>query len=427
MHHFARIGKVRNALSCNESHTKRQQRENYESPALTAELRPRLFENACFASNRRNQLTIDFDHCLQTIAKHAKSIRMSDWQQVAENLVRHIPSGGMYLSATVGGKKIRKSLGTKAVAIAKIKRDDLLNQYRAAAGRLKISGKSGGVGRAAVVASALAYYEAQPSYRAKPASLHYRKQLGKVLEETLPDKPVERWSHADLRAWWVLPRVVAYSPLRRNNLLGTLRKGIEVLIESGVLTSDPSVGLKRAPVRTKEKKMPSNEQFRQVVRAMREQGKRASIESARFVEFLAFSGVRLAEAQAMRWSDIEENHIVVTGGPRGTKNHEFRRVPIIEPMRDLLEAMRADNDKGKLFSILTPRIALANACKRLSVPHCSPHTLRHLFATRCIESGVDIPTVAGWLGHKDRGALAMKVYGHLRDQHSRDQAALVRF
>jgi len=39
------------------------------------------------------------------------------------------------------------------------------------------------------------------------------------------------------------------------------------------------------------------------------------------------------------------------------------------------------------------------------------HDLRHLFATRCIETGVDIPTVSRWLGHKDGGGLAMKVYG----------------
>jgi hypothetical protein len=53
--------------------------------------------------------------------------------------------------------------------------------------------------------------------------------------------------------------------------------------------------------------------------------------------------------------------------------------------------------------------------------------LRHLFATRCIESGVDIPTVSRWLGHKDGGALAMKVYGHLRDQHSTNMAKKVIF
>jgi hypothetical protein len=43
------------------------------------------------------------------------------------------------------------------------------------------------------------------------------------------------------------------------------------------------------------------------------------------------------------------------------------------------------------------------------------------------ESGVDIPTVSRWLGHKDGGALAMKVYGHLRDQYSANMAQRVSF
>jgi hypothetical protein len=44
-----------------------------------------------------------------------------------------------------------------------------------------------------------------------------------------------------------------------------------------------------------------------------------------------------------------------------------------------------------------------------------------------IESGVDIPTVARWLGHKDGGALAMKTYGHLRNEHSQQMAQKVKF
>ena len=36
-------------------------------------------------------------------------------------------------------------------------------------------------------------------------------------------------------------------------------------------------------------------------------------------------------------------------------------------------------------------------------------------------------TVSRWLGHKDGGALAMKVYGHLRNQHSQEMAQKVRF
>jgi site-specific recombinase XerD len=55
------------------------------------------------------------------------------------------------------------------------------------------------------------------------------------------------------------------------------------------------------------------------------------------------------------------------------------------------------------------------------------HDLRHLFATVCIENGVDIPTVSKWLGHKDGGALCMKTYGHLRETHSQAQAQRVAF
>jgi len=61
------------------------------------------------------------------------------------------------------------------------------------------------------------------------------------------------------------------------------------------------------------------------------------------------------------------------------------------------------------------------------MPRITHHDLRHLFATRCIESGVDIPTVSRWLGHKDGGALAMRVYGHRRDSQLVNMAQKVTF
>ncbi|HVR34678.1 MAG TPA: tyrosine-type recombinase/integrase [Methylomirabilota bacterium] len=70
---------------------------------------------------------------------------------------------------------------------------------------------------------------------------------------------------------------------------------------------------------------------------------------------------------------------------------------------------------------------MRTAEKKVGIGHLTHHDLRHLFATRCIESGVDIPTVSRWLGHKDGGGLALKVYGHLRNQHSVSMAKRVRF
>ena len=65
------------------------------------------------------------------------------------------------------------------------------------------------------------------------------------------------------------------------------------------------------------------------------------------------------------------------------------------------------------------------AAKVVNMARITHHDLRHLFATICIESGVDIPTVSRWLGHKDGGALAMHTYGHLRREHNVAQAQKV--
>ena len=68
------------------------------------------------------------------------------------------------------------------------------------------------------------------------------------------------------------------------------------------------------------------------------------------------------------------------------------------------------------MSTIAPQSNADRAAKIVVMPRITHHDLRHLFATRCIESGVDIPTASRWLGHKDGGALAMKVYGKHRTQ-----------
>jgi len=119
-----------------------------------------------------------------------------------------------------------------------------------------------------------------------------------------------------------------------------------------------------------------------------------------------------------QWSDcdFQRNEILVRGDPQtATKNWSVRTVPMIPGMRRLLERLRYERpnelSNAKVMRVSECNGSLANACRRLGIPHITHHDLRHLFATTCIESGVDIPTVSRWLGHKDGGALAMKVMG----------------
>ena len=152
------------------------------------------------------------------------------------------------------------------------------------------------------------------------------------------------------------------------------------------------------------------------------------------MRFLAFGGFRLGEARNITWKDCDfaREEIVVRGDPdEGTKNSEVRRVPMIGEMRQLLERLRqqraAESADQTTMRVGECQKAMDTAGAKVGVAHLTHHDLRHLFATRCIESGVDVPTVSRWLGHKDGGALAMKVYGHLRNQHSTSMARLVKF
>ncbi len=152
------------------------------------------------------------------------------------------------------------------------------------------------------------------------------------------------------------------------------------------------------------------------------------------MRFLAFGGFRISEAGNVTWADIDfaRGKIAVWGDPETrTKNGEFREVPMIPEMRALLERLRAEclnsDSETPVMEVFECQKAMDRAASVVGMKRITHHDLRHLFATRCIESGVDIPTVSRWFGHKDGGALAMKTYGHLRDDHSVAMAQKVVF
>jgi integrase len=104
---------------------------------------------------------------------------------------------------------------------------------------------------------------------------------------------------------------------------------------------------------------------------------------------------------------------------------------MIPGMRKLLERLRSERQDecpdAPVMRVWECQESIDRASKVLGMKRITHHDLRHLFATRSIESGVDIPTVSRWLGHKDGGALAMKTYGHLRNEHSQAMAQKVKF
>jgi integrase len=355
------------------------------------------------------------------------------WQKTRKpNLLRH-KSGRYYARAFAGGKEVWKSLKTSHYSVAQSKLARFLEEHRE-----RVSNGNAEVSAKMTFGEALKIHQQNQADdpRIKPATRHYWNQIFLALLKSWPelaDREIRRVTRTDCKEWARRFRKAA-SPTRYNNTLAGLRHVFDVAKDAGIIYSNPAEILERVPVRAKELTLPSADQFLQLVDAVEHAGAWCSRDCADFVRGLAFTGCRKGEAGEITWRDLDfdAGEIVIRDDlETATKNWTVRRVPLIPDARALFQKMRSEREgeplEAKLFRVGECQKALDRACEKVGADRITHHDLRHLFATRCIQSGVDIPTVSRWLGHKDGGALAMKTYGHLRREHSIAQAQRVSF
>jgi integrase len=352
------------------------------------------------------------------------------------NLIRH--RSDVYYARVFGnGKEVWKSLKTSHYSVAQARLAEFLREHRQRVGNG--GGKESGVSAKMTFGEAAAVHlqNLDDNVSIKPRTRAYYRERLRALEKSWPllsTTEIRKITLGDCKAWAGRYGKEA-SPTNYNNTVALLRHVFAVAVEAGVIYANPAAALKRASLRGKEIRLPTAAQFNAMVEEMRNGHGRFSRDCADFVEGLAYTGMRKGEANAVEWRDLDftANEIVVRGDAvTGTKGGEgWRRVPLVADARTLFERLRAARPNeplsAKVFQVCECQKALDRALKRVGAHRITHHDLRHLFATRCIESGVDIPTVSRWLGHRDGGALLMKTYGHLRREHSQAQALKVSF
>ena len=349
------------------------------------------------------------------------------FHRVAENLYRLEQTGGYYALLKRGDKQFRRSLKTKDQKLA----DRRLAELREQIGGLVISDDARlffeDIGRR---------WMDSTSHTLKPSTIIRRKLCLKNLApffagvsiRNVQPQHCERWAQG--RAGQIAPQTMAHE-------LNVMRAVFNYAVDHGLILANPAKKIKRRKVIHAPMTIPTRDQFRRLIETIRESdgrefSQRMAAEGADLVEFLAYSGCRLNEGISMTWADVDfqKGAITVTGGERGTKNNEHRTIPMTEALRGLLQRLhdaRQPEPADRISSNDSARKSLQTACRRLGYHQFTHHDFRHFFATTCIEAGVDIPTVSRWLGHKDGGALAMRVYGHLRQEHSFAAAKKVTF
>ena len=159
------------------------------------------------------------------------------------------------------------------------------------------------------------------------------------------------------------------------------------------------------------------------------------------------TGMRIGEVCGLQWGDINLNERCITisrsvsrvyypssngqhrtflsiGTPKTESSN--RIIPISDELIELIKISKRYShpdyyvltNKPKPIEPRTYRNHFKQVLKGAGLPQMHFHTLRHTFATRCIESNCDVKTVSSILGHTNIST-TLNVYVHPNMEHKR--------
>lgn len=155
-----------------------------------------------------------------------------------------------------------------------------------------------------------------------------------------------------------------------------------------------------------------------------------------------YTGLRIGELLALEWTDIdlEKGLLSVNKSSRDNKsgkggkrivdtpktNTSRRVIPLPRQLIPLLKKHRHNtntiwvvSDKGQPISTRSYQRSFELLLKNAGVEHKGFHALRHTFATRAIECGMDVKTLSEILGHKNP-TVTLNLYVHSLLEHKKE-------
>lgn len=331
-------------------------------------------------------------------------------------------SGVYYWQAKIGGKSRRGSLKTKSKASAKAK---LHSFIEAARERFKSDEIGRGDSLGDWVQRWLRDQLARPTIKAKTRK-DYRIKCSALLKSGLMEKPFLELNKEDCLTWFG-EECERVSTGTANARLRVFKAVCLYATKATGRGDNPAEELKRKPVIRKVRTVPKLETIKAIVEEIRKRRGPRAIQAAVMVEFAAYSGLRPGEMAALRAEDLQGDWLIVRGGKDGTKNYRERMVPINHSLLALIARERLGKTAGRIFKIESQAREMKAACETLGIESVTPYTLRHYFATSAIEAGIDVATVAEWMGHTDGGVLLLNTYTHVRRAHSLAEAQRLKF
>ncbi len=217
-----------------------------------------------------------------------------------------------------------------------------------------------------------------------------------------------------------------------NMMLSLLNLAFEYACDMEYIKENPCVRIRRARADTKKVEAFSTDEQRAVEAEIAKSGDRR----LHGIILCLYTGVRLGELIALSWSDIDfklgtlkvtktayraQNEYGIWNLCIDTPKTESseRVIPLPQYITDMLSQDRnvaktpyiVENKKAERMSIRSYQYLFERLTEKAGVRKLNFHALRHTFATRALECGMDIKTLSELMGHKN-ASITLNRYAH---------------
>ncbi len=232
------------------------------------------------------------------------------------------------------------------------------------------------------------------------------------------------------------------SPSSVNLVIAIIQSSLEIAYVVGELKEYISLSIKRPKNVNQEIKCLSIEnqkKIESVILSMRPLKKQRMIG----IILCLYTGLRIGELLALEWSDINfESGILSINKTcyygkgkdgkygrivdRPKTSTSIRKIPIPKQIISLLKEQKKKSHAIYVISngcspvsIRSYQQSFSNLLLKNYIPHEGFHVLRHTFATRAIECGMDVKSLSEILGHKNP-TITLNRYVHALMEHKRE-------
>lgn len=222
-----------------------------------------------------------------------------------------------------------------------------------------------------------------------------------------------------------------------NMMLSVLNLAFEYACDMEYIEENPCVRVRRTKAETKKIEAFTVEEQR----AIESEIARSDDKRLHGILLCLYTGLRIGELLGLTWSDVDFDRgvIKITKTVYREKNESGawqlcvdtpktkasdRVIPLPEYITNMLRMdcesaitpYVVENKKGERMSIRSYQYIFEKLTERAGVRKLNFHALRHTFATRAIECGMDIKTVADIMGHQN-ASITLNRYAHCMLDH----------